>query len=327
MFRDASVLVSGGTGSFGRRFIRHILDTESPHKVVVYSRNEANQCEFAEELGQYSKEVRFILGSVTNYERLMRALKGIDYVVHAAALKVVPKAEYNPLEVMEVNYEGTKNVINACIERGVKRAVFLATDKAVMPVNLYGVSKAAAEKVWMEANYLEPIFSSVRYGNVMGSKGAVINKFIEQRERGEKDYEITHPECTRFWVDFDEAIRLVMKSFDDKPGIITASKTKSFKVRDLIKAIYLRAELKVTGLREGEKVHETIVNEYEAPRTMDMGDYYRVFPAYSYEDKILYDKEHGVPVQKPVISNDFLSLMTLEEVREKVDAARAKMAG
>lgn len=318
MFRDKSVLISGGTGSFGKRFIKHILDTDNPRKVVVFSRNEFNQCTMAHEMRGYANDVRFILGSVTDYERIHRALKGIDYVVHAAALKVVPKAEYNPIEVMSVNYEGTRNVINACIERGVKRAVFLATDKAVMPVNLYGVSKAAAEKVWMEANHLEPIFSAVRYGNIMGSRGAVITKFLEIKERGGKDYEITHPEATRFWVDFHEAIKLVLQSFEDKPGVVLCSKTKSFKVRDLIKAIYLRAELKVTGLREGEKVHETIVNEYEASRANEMDDHYRIFPPHSYDDTILYDKEHGVPMQKGVTSGDFLSLMTFDEVREKV---------
>jgi len=319
LFLEKSVLVSGGTGSFGQKFIKHILDTDNPRKVVVFSRNEANQCEMAHEFRGYANNLRFILGSVTDYERIYRALNGIDYVVHTAALKVVPKAEYNPIEVMAVNYEGTRNVINACIERGVKRAVFLATDKAVMPVNLYGVSKAAAEKVWMEANYLEPIFSSVRYGNVMGSRGAVITKFLAQRERGEKDYEITHPEATRFWVDFDEAIKLVLQSFEDNPGVVLCSKTKSFKVRDLIKAIYLRADLKVTGLREGEKIHETMVNEYEAQRAVEMEDRYRIFPPYSYEDSILYDKEHGVPMQKAVTSGDFLNLMNLEEVREKVN--------
>lgn len=318
MFENSSVLVTGGTGSFGKRFVKHLLDTERVHKVVVYSRNEANQCAMENDLSGYRGELRFVLGSVTNYDRLCRALKGIDYVVHAAALKVVPKAEYNPLEVMDVNYGGTANLVNACVDRGVKRAVFLGTDKDVEPWNLYGVSKAAAEKVWLEANYLSPIFSSVRYGNVMGSAGSVINRFLELRGRSEKGYEITHPECTRFWLDFDEAIALVKRSFEDKPGIITASKTKSFKIRDLIKAVYYRAEIKVTGLREGEKIHETIVNWSEAQRAREMEDSYRIFPAYSYDDEILYDKEHGRPVDKAVTSGEFLNLMSLEEVREKV---------
>jgi UDP-N-acetylglucosamine 4,6-dehydratase len=278
------------------------------------------------EFAGYAKTMRYIMGSVTDHDSISRACKGIDYVVHTAALKVVPKAQYNPKEVMRVNYLGTENVIDACIERKVKRAVFLGTDKGVEAVNLYGKSKAAAEDVWIESNYMEPIFSSVRYGNVMGSRGAVITKFLEQRERGEKDYEITHPECTRFWVDFDEAIQLVMKSFDEKPGIITASKTRSSKIKDLIKAIYLRADLKVTGLREGEKIHETIVNQYEAQRSMEMDDCYRIFPLYSYEDKILYDKEHGRPVPKAVTSGDFLNLMTLEEVRAKVDKFVGRLA-
>lgn len=319
MFRDKAILVTGGTGSFGKRFIKHVLDTDSPRKIVIYSRNEANQCDMAAEFSGYASEMRFIMGSVTNYDRLYRALHGIDYVVHAAALKVVPKAEYNPLEVTDVNVDGTRNVIEACVENKVKRAVFLATDKAVMPINLYGMTKGVAEKCWLDANYLSPIFSIVRYGNVMGSRGAVINKFLEQRDRGEKDYELTHPEATRFWVDFEEAIKLVYQAFEDKPGIINCSKTRSFKVRDLIKAVYYRADFKITGLREGEKVHETLVNEYEAQHANEMDDRYRIFPVHSYDDTILYDKEHGVPLQKAVTSGDFLNLMTLEEVREKVN--------
>ncbi len=318
MIDRSSLLVTGGTGSFGQHFIDHLLKTYNPNKIVIYSRNEANQCEMADRLSFYKDNLRFILGSVTDYDRLYRALKGIDIVVHAAALKVVPKAEYNPLEVLAVNTEGTRNVITACCERGVQKAVFLATDKAVMPVNLYGCTKAVAEKIWIESNYLEPIFSVVRYGNVMMSRGSVIAKFIEMRDRGEKEYPITHMDCTRFWVDFNEAIELVIRAIEDKPGLVLASKVKSFKVRDLIRAIYLRAEMKVTGLREGEKIHETLVSEYEAPRTKVLDTCYRIFPAFSFDDNILYEKEEGKDLERPIVSSDRDLIMGLEEVRNRV---------
>lgn len=322
MFRDSNILVTGGTGSFGRRFIKHILSHDSPHKIVIYSRNEAHQEETLAEFAGCKKELRFILGSVLDGDRLHRAMYGIDYVIHAAALKVVPLGNYNPLEFQDVNIMGTRKVINACIDNNVKRAVFIGTDKAVMPCNHYGVTKAAAEYAWISANTLAPIFSSVRYGNVQGSRGSAILKFMDQRDRGEKDYEITHPECTRYWTDFADAIELVMRAFEEKPGLILASKTKSYKVRDMIKAIYLRADLKITGLREGEKIHETIVNEYEASRANELETYYAIRPFESFDDTILYDREHGKPMTKAACSNDFLSLMSLEEVRERVSGFR-----
>lgn len=318
MFDDSNILVTGGTGSFGQKFVDFILANHSPEKIVIYSRNEANQVDMASRLGYYKDKLRFILGSVTDYDRLYRALKGIDYVVHAAALKVVPKAEYNPLEVMAVNADGTKNVISACCERNIKKAVMLATDKAVMPVNLYGFTKGVAERIWIESNYLEPIFSVARYGNIMGSRGSVINKYLAQRDRGEKDYELTHEACTRYWVDFQDAIFLVMEALGNKPGLIHCSKTRAFRVKDLIRAIYLRASMQVTGLREGEKIHETIINEYEATRARDYGTHYTIFPAYSFDDTICYDKEHGKALKGAVMTNDSDSLMVLDEVRAKV---------
>lgn len=306
----------------GQALTDYLLANFSPEKIVIFSRNEFNQSQMESRLAFYKDKLRFILGSVTDYDRLYRALKGIDYVIHTAALKVVPKAEYNPLEVISVNVDGTKNVISACCERKVTRAVMLCTDKAVMPVNLYGCSKAAAEKIWIESNYLEPIFSVARYGNIMGSRGSVLNKFIEQREIGEAVYEITDLNCTRYWVDFSDAIALILKALEDKPGLILCSKTRAFKVRDLIRAIYLRAELKITGLREGEKIHETLINQYEAARAVDCGTHYKIFPAFSFDDEILYDKEEGKWLEHPVTTNDLESMMKLKEVRARVKAIR-----
>lgn len=313
-----SILITGGAGSFGQKFVDHLLANYSPEKIVIYSRNEFNQTEMAFRLAYHKDKLRFILGSVTDYDRLHRALKGIQYVVHAAALKVVPKSEYNPLEFLHVNTIGTENVIRACCDRKIEKAVFLDTDKAVMPVNLYGYTKGAAERIWLECNYLEPIFSIARYGNIVGSRGAILNKFLEQRDRGEKDYEITHMDCTRYWVDFSDAIKLVLAALEEKPGLIHCSKTRAFRIRDLIRAIYLRAELKVTGLREGEKIHEVIINEYEAQRARDLGDRYIIFPAYSFDDLILYDKEHGIPLTRAVVTSDAGNLMNLNEVRDKL---------
>lgn len=318
MLDDSNILVTGGTGSFGQKLVDFLLANYTPGKIIIYSRNEANQEDMKGRLGYYKDKLRFILGSVTDYDRLYRALKGVDYVIHAAALKIVPKAEYNPLEVMAVNVDGTKNVISACCERNVRKAILLATDKAVMPVNLYGFTKGVAERIWIESNYLEPIFSVARYGNIMGSRGSVINRFIEQRNRGEKDYELTHVDCTRYWVDFGTAIQLVLTALSGQSGLIHCSKTGAFKVRDLIRAIYLRASLEVTGLREGEKIHETLINEYEAERARDYGTHYTIFPAYSFDDAILYDKEHGTPLEGPVMTNDPYTLMSLNDVRDKV---------
>jgi UDP-N-acetylglucosamine 4,6-dehydratase len=296
MMDGARVLITGGTGSIGQKLVDHILTHYDPNKIVIYSRNEANQVD----------------------SRLNRAMRGIDYVIHTAALKVVPKAEYNPLEVTDVNVGGTRAVVAACCDHGVKKAILLATDKAVMPVNLYGFSKGMAERIWMESNYLEPIFSVARYGNIMGSRGSVVKKFIEQRDRGEKDYELTHIDCTRYWVDYEDAIQLILTALGEKPGLIHCSKTPAFKVRDLIRAVYLRAELKITGLRQGEKVHETLINEYEAGQAKDYGTHYTIFPSYSFDDAILYDKEHGKDLAGPVMTNDKDTLMNLEQVRAKL---------
>jgi UDP-N-acetylglucosamine 4,6-dehydratase len=314
------ILITGGTGSMGQALTAHLLENYKPEKIVIFSRNEYNQMCMAEKFKEHKDKLRFVLGSVTDYDRLYRALKCIDIVIHTAALKVVPKAEYNPMEVKDINVDGTANVIEACCERKVGKAVMLCTDKAVMPVNLYGCSKAMAEKIWIESNYLEPIFSAVRYGNVMGSKGSVVNSFIEQRKRGEKIYDLTHEDCTRYWVDFREAINLILSAIGEKPGVILASKTKSFHVKDLIRAIYLRAEINITGLREGEKIHECLINEYEAERSVDMGGYYKIFPAFSFDDAIEYDKSEGKPLGSAIMTSDKFSMMSLEEVRAKVKA-------
>jgi UDP-N-acetylglucosamine 4,6-dehydratase len=314
------ILITGGTGSMGQALTAHLLENYKPEKIVIFSRNEYNQMCMAEKFKEHKDKLRFILGSVTDYDRLYRSLKCIDIMIHTAALKVVPKAEYNPMEVKDINVDGTANVIEACCERKVAKAVMLCTDKSVMPVNLYGCSKAMAEKIWIESNYLEPIFSAVRYGNVMGSKGSVVNSFIEQRKRGEKIYDLTHEDCTRYWVDFREAINLILSAIEEKPGVILASKTKSFHVKDLIRAIYLRAEINITGLREGEKIHECLINEYEAERSVDMGGYYKIFPAFSFDDAIEYDKSEGKPLGSAIMTSDKFSMMSLEEVRAKVKA-------
>ena len=318
------ILVTGGTGSLGQKLVDHILMNYHPEKVVIFSRGEKSQCEMEDQFSYFKGKLRFILGSVTDKERISRACSGIDLVIHAAALKVVPKLEYNPMECHDVNVNGTRNVINAVMERKVPDAIFVATDKGVMPVNYYGYCKGTAERMWLEANYIEPSFKVVRYGNVMRSRGSVINYFMDLKRQGAKDYPLTHLDCTRFWVDFHEAIEIILKAIDEKPGIVLCTKTKGFKVKDLIKAIYLRSELKVTGLREGEKIHETLVNEYEAARTKELPNAYRIFPAYSFDDTILYQKEEGKDLTKPIMSNDPDLMMSLEELRKRVDDIEAE---
>lgn len=276
----SSILVTGGTGSFGRAFIRHALQFLDPARIVVFSRDELKQYEFRSEIGD-DPRVRWFIGDVRDQQRLNRALDGVDYVVHAAAMKQVDTAEYNPFECIATNVLGAENVINASIDAGVQRVVALSTDKASSPINLYGASKLCSDKLFSAGNnyagHGSTRFSVVRYGNVMGSRGSVIPLFRRLAESGRLP--ITDTRMTRFWITLDQAVEFVVNSFDRMAGgEIFVPRIPSTTVVDLAEAIVPGAELDVVGIRPGEKLHEEMISEDDARRTFAFDDYYVIAP-------------------------------------------------
>ena len=280
MFNNKSILVTGGTGSFGNKFTEMLLKSFSPKKLVIFSRDEMKQWEMAKKLGDNNK-LRFFIGDVRDRDRVYRAFDGIDYVVHAAATKIVPTAEYNPFECVKTNIDGAKNVIDAAIDKGVKKVVALSTDKASSPINLYGASKLVSDKLFVAGNSYSgknpTSFSVVRYGNVMGSRGSVIPFFESIKESGE--FPITDFEMTRFMITLEQGVELVWKAFDDMVGgEIYVKKIPSMKVVDIAKTIYSSAKLTEVGIRPGEKVHEQMISVEDAMYTYEYKDYYKILP-------------------------------------------------
>ena len=281
MLSDATILVTGGTGSFGRRFVPHTLDRFNPKKIIIFSRDEMKQWDMAQQY-QSDPRVRFFIGDVRDKERLSRALDGVNYVVHAAATKIVPTAEYNPFECIKTNINGAMNVIDACLDRGIKKVVALSTDKASSPINLYGATKLASDKLFVAANSYGgndgTRFSVVRYGNVMGSRGSVIPFFLSRKEHGV--IPITDVRMTRFMITLDQGISLVWHAFEDMGGgEIYVKKIPSMKVVELAKVIAPQAKHEIVGIRPGEKLHEQMIGFEDAPHTYDYGAHYTIFPA------------------------------------------------
>lgn len=275
-----SILITGGTGSFGRTFVRHLLQHHDPAKVVIYSRDELKQYEFRQEIGNDDR-LRWFIGDVRDSVRLMRALDGIDAVVHAAALKQVDTAEYNPFECIATNVLGAENVINASIDSGVERVVALSTDKASSPINLYGASKLCSDKLFVAGNHYasrsDSRFAVVRYGNVVGSRGSVVPLFRRLAATGR--IPITDTRMTRFLITLDQAVRFVVTSFDRmQGGEIFVPKIPSATVVDMARAIAPDAELDVVGIRPGEKLHEEMVSEDDARRTFEFDEHYSIMP-------------------------------------------------
>ncbi len=280
-WNDKVVLVTGGTGSFGKTFIRIMLDEFHPAKLIVYSRDELKQHEMRV-AGFDHPSLRYFIGDVRDLERLKRAMQGVDVLVHAAALKQVPACEYNPMEAVKTNILGTSNVINAALDRGVEKVMALSTDKAVNPVNLYGATKLAAEKLVVQSNayagqqYVTRL-SCVRYGNVVGSRGSVVPVFLRQRENG--TLTITDKRMTRFWLSLEQGVRFVIRNIAHmEGGEVFVPKIPSMKVVDLAKAIAPDAELKYIGIRPGEKLHELLISRDESRSTVELEDMYVVQP-------------------------------------------------
>ena len=281
MFSDKSILVTGGTGSFGHTFIPMILKQYNPRRVIIFSRDEMKQWEMAK-LFEDDDRVRFFIGDVRDRNRLYRAFDGVDFVVHAAATKIVPTAEYNPFECVKTNINGAMNVIDAAIDKGVKGVVALSTDKASSPINLYGATKLASDKLFVAANsyagYHPTKFSVVRYGNVMGSRGSVIPFFLSIAENGV--FPITDERMTRFMITLEEGVELVWHAFDDmKGGEIYIKKIPSMKVTDIAKAISAEAKQDIVGIRPGEKLHEQMIGIEDAPYTYKYEDHYKILPS------------------------------------------------
>ena len=280
MLKESSILVTGGTGSFGKKFVPLTLKKYKPKRIIVFSRDEMKQWEMAQKY-ENDKRVKFIIGDVRDKERLSRALDGIDYVIHAAATKIVPTAEYNPFECIKTNINGAMNVIDCSINSNVKRVVALSTDKASNPINLYGATKLASDKLFVasnsENNTHKTKFSVVRYGNVMGSRGSVIPFFLSLKNS--KTIPITDKNMTRFMISLEEGIKLVWKAFDDmQGGEIYVKKIPSIYVTDIAKAINKNAKLKIIGIRPGEKLHEQMIGSEDAPYTYEYPDYYKILP-------------------------------------------------
>ena len=280
-WKDKEVLVTGGTGSFGKKFIKVLLEEQKPAKVIVFSRDELKQHEMRVS-GYDSPNIRYFIGDVRDRERMFRALHGVDIVVHAAALKQVPACEYNPMEAIKTNILGSSNVVDAALENKVEKVLALSTDKAVSPVNLYGATKLAAEKLLIQSNAYaggrNTRISCVRYGNVVGSRGSVVPLFLKQRQNGKLT--ITDARMTRFWISLEQGVRFVIRCIEQmQGGEVFVPKIPSMSMLDLAKAIAPEAEIEIIGIRPGEKLHEALISEDEARTTVELEDMYVVQPA------------------------------------------------
>ena len=294
--------MTGGTGSFGQAFVKHILAHHRPSRLVVYSRDELKQFEMQQKF--VANPLRFFIGDIRDSERLNRALAGIDIVVHAAALKQVPTAEYNPIECIKTNVIGAENIINACIDQKVKKVIALSTDKAVNPVNLYGATKLCSDKLFVAANHLSgvggPRFSVVRYGNVIGSRGSVVPFFKERSKTGKLP--ITDPRMTRFWIRVEDGAAFVERTLGImRGGEIFVPKIPSMRITDLATAVCPHCEHEIIGIRPGEKLHELMITRDDARCSLEFGDYYIIQPPVPFwdaesSDITIYGGEKGKAV-------------------------------
>ena len=312
-----TILLTGGTGSFGKHFCRLLLDRFQPKAIRIYSRDELKQHEMRQEFGD--DRLRYFIGDVRDADRLRRAMEGADYVVHAAALKQVPACEYNPFEAVKTNIHGAQNVMDAAIDAGVEKVVALSTDKAVNPVNLYGATKLCADKLFIQGNAYaggrRTRFACVRYGNVIASRGSVIPLFLKQRETGVLT--VTDPRMTRFWITLDQAVELVLKAFRYmQGGEIFIPKIPSMRIMDLAKAICPECSIKTIGIRPGEKLHEALTGEDEARNTVSYKGMYVVLPSFSWWRRENYHEAEKLPEGFVYTSDKNDQWMTVEQLKE-----------
>lgn len=290
LLNDKTILITGGTGSFGKYFTRYVMEHYNPRKIIIYSRDEFKQWMMQNGFKEYEDKLRFFIGDVRDQERLRRAFEGVDYVIHAAALKQVPACEYNPNEAIKTNIHGAMNVIEASLDAGVKKVVALSTDKAVNPVNLYGGTKLVSDKLFVAANaYVgnkDVNFSIVRYGNVAGSRGSIIPLFRDIIAKGGTELPITDVRMTRFWISLEEGIELVIKALEEaKGGETFISKIPSFKITDLAEAMLPGCKIKEIGIRPGEKLHEIMVTTEDSFTTYEYDRHFIVYPQMTWNNK------------------------------------------
>jgi UDP-N-acetylglucosamine 4,6-dehydratase (inverting) len=326
LLNHKSILVTGGTGSFGRAFVRNVLAKyPDVRRVVIYSRDELKQFEMSQELSpERHKALRYFIGDVRDEDRLRRALEGIEIVVHAAALKQVPAAEYNPFECIKTNVLGAQNMIEACLDSGVKNVVALSTDKAAAPINLYGATKLCSDKLFTAANNItgsrDLRFSVVRYGNVMGSRGSVVPFFLAQRGNGV--FPITDPAMTRFNISLKEGVEMVLWALENAlGGEIFVPKIPSYRITDVAEAIDPDCKIKVVGIRPGEKIHEEMITASDSFNTVDLGPYYAILPtAAEHFPEDYLEKRGGSRVDPGFAYNSGTNphFLTVEELRELV---------
>lgn len=325
IFDNKVILITGGTGSFGKKFIEILFEKYKPKKIIVFSRDELKQFEMQQVFSQ--PQMRYFIGDVRDQYRLIQAMRGVDYVVHAAALKQVPAAEYNPMECIKTNIDGAQNVINAAIECKVKKVIALSTDKAANPINLYGATKLASDKLFIAANSLvgsnDTRFSVVRYGNVVGSRGSVVPFFENLIKNGAKELPITHPAMTRFWLKLEDGIQFVIDSFlRMQGGEIFIPKIPSMRILDLAEAIAPGVPTKIIGIRPGEKLHEVMCPEDCYYITIEFDKYYVIKPTIEFSRDVDYSKnmlgEKGKPVPEffEYESGSNEHFLTVDELRK-----------
>ena len=323
MFDGKNILITGGTGSFGKKCTEIILKRYNPRRLIIFSRDELKQFEMAQQFPDSKYPcMRYFIGDVRDKERLYRAFHNVDYVIHAAALKQVPAAEYNPFEAVKTNILGAQNVINVAIDQGVKRVIALSTDKAANPINLYGATKLCSDKLFIAGNsYVgedDTIFSVVRYGNVVGSRGSVIPFFMKCRETGVLP--ITDPRMTRFWITLEQGVNFVLRCLEQMVGgELFVPKLPSMNIMDLAKAIAPECKTKIIGIRPGEKLHEVMIPRDEARNVLEFEDYYIIQPDFRFW-KRRFNNNGGKPVPDEFEYNSGTNpwKLTPEEMREMV---------
>lgn len=332
MLTNKSILITGGTGSFGKAFVATVLERyPGIRRLVIYSRDELKQYEMQQSFPQSRYPgIRYFIGDIRDESRLQRALEGIDVVVHAAALKQVPAAEYNPFECIKTNVLGAQNLIEACLSNGVQNVVALSTDKAAAPVNLYGATKLCSDKLFIAANNItgnrDLRFSVVRYGNVMGSRGSVIPFFLEQRRTGVLP--ITDPRMTRFSISLREGVAMVLWAIENAwGGEVFVPKIPSYRITDVAAAVAPECRQDIVGIRPGEKIHEEMITSSDSFNTVDLGDYYAILPvggAYSVEDYCAKRGAKPVPVGFAYNSGSNPDFLSVEQLRQMVTAHAAE---
>ncbi|MBQ8326168.1 MAG: UDP-N-acetylglucosamine 4,6-dehydratase (inverting) [Lachnospiraceae bacterium] len=322
MLDNKTILITGGTGSFGKCFTEYVLKNYNPQKIIIYSRDEFKQFMMANAFKEYSDKLRFFIGDVRDKERLQRAFEGVDYVIHAAAMKQVPACEYNPNEAIKTNIHGAQNIIDAALDSGVKKVVALSTDKAVNPVNLYGGTKLVSDKLFIAANayagHKDISFSIVRYGNVAGSRGSVIPFFANIIKNGGTELPITDYRMTRFWISLEEGVQLVIKALEEaKGGETFISKIPSFKITDLAQAMLPGCKMPEVGIREGEKLHEIMVTVEDSMNTYEYDKHYIIYPQMKFNERQRFE-----PTGKRVAdgfsysSGNNTEWLSVEEIKE-----------